>query len=219
MVDTEEFDRNYKVGDVLARYDLTDLHDRLPGLWLGEEGEEESLRTLAERINIALVRQAMREAGEDPLDGEAENTYRLLTDDDVSAGVRTQQRNRLERAGVDVDQLMDDFVTHQAVHTYLRKGLGYSKESKEESDPLEKHRTRVQRLRNRLDAVTTQSVSELQSAGALSVGDPEAIVSVQVYCERCGTQYDFAELLDAGACDCESGAEDGETDASDGATS
>lgn len=196
-------DRTYKVGRVMAEYDLSDLHDRLPELWLGESGDETSLRDLADRINVALVRAALERAGEDPLDGEAENVYRLLNGDDVSTGVRIQQRNRLERDGVDVDDLEADFVTHQAVHTYLTKGLDVSKESADDTEPVEKHETRIQRLRNRLNAVMEQSLEELETAGELSTGDIDTTVSLQIYCADCETQYDLPELLQNGGCDCD----------------
>lgn len=202
MTELQEGNRKYKVGRVMSAYDLADLHDRLPDLWLGNSGEEVSLRDLAKRVNVAIVRAALEQAGEDPLDGEAENVYRLLHDDDVSAGVRIQQRNRLERAGIDVDELESDFVTHQAVHTYLTKGLDIRKESTEETDPIEKHETRIQRLRNRLDAVMEQSLDELQNAGELSIGRVDTTVSLQVYCEDCETQYDLLELLHEDGCNC-----------------
>jgi hypothetical protein len=202
MTELEGVARKYKVGKVLSEYDLADLHNRLPDLWLGETGEEVSLRDLAERINVAIVRSALEEAGEDPLDGEAENVYRLLTEDDVSAGVRIQQQNRLERVGIDTDELERDFVTHQAVHTYLTKGLGISKESTDTTDTIEKHETRIQRLRSRLDAVMEQSLEELENAGELSIGDVDTTVTLQVYCKDCETQYEIPELLRDGGCNC-----------------
>jgi hypothetical protein len=139
----------------------------------------------------------------DPLEGEAENAYRLLTDEDVSVGVSTQQRNRLQREGVDVATIEDDFVTHQAVHTYLTAVLDVSKASETTSDPLEKHEQRIQRLRSRTEAVTENSLSELRTGGSLSLGEHNVIVDIQVYCRDCGTQQDIASLLSEGGCDCE----------------
>lgn len=199
MTEGREIDRTYKVGRVLSEYDLVDLHERLPELWVDEEI---SLRDLAERINVAAVNQALERADEDPLEGEAQNVYDLLTGDDVSAGVRIQQRNRLDRAGIDVDELESDFVTHQAVHTYLTKGLEVSKSADDETDPVEKREVRIQRLRSRLDAVLGQSLTELRGADELTLGEFETSVSLQVYCEDCGMQYGLAELLDNGGCDC-----------------
>ena len=203
MADSGDLDTRYKTGRILTEYDLQDLRDCLPELWRGDDGEELSLRELARRININIVREVLAEAGENPLDGEAENTYRLLGDDDVSVGVRTQQRNRLERAGIDVDALEDDFVTHQAVYTYLTKGLNVSKDDGDNEDTLEKHETRIQRLRSRLDAVTAQSLENLQNVDALTLGCVDTTISVQVYCRDCETQYALATLFDNGGCDCQ----------------
>lgn len=209
MGELEAFDRSYKVGRVLSEYDLASLHEQLPALWTGEAeeagdgGESASLRELAERINVALVRSALEDSGEDPLDGEAENAYRLLSGEDVSAGVRIQQRNRLERAGVDVDSLEDDFVTHQAVHTYLTDGLGVTKQDDDDADPVETHEERIQRLRNRLGAVVEGSLAELEAAGEIDVGDVDTTVSLQLYCRECESQFEFSELLERGGCNCD----------------
>jgi len=194
--------RRYKVGRVLAEYDLLDLHAELPDQWLGEEREAVSLRELADHINVAILERAMEEAGADPLEGEAENAYRLLTDDEVSVGVSTQQRNRLEREGVDVEALEDDFVTHQAVHTYLTEVLDVSKGRGDDTDPVEKHEQRVQRLRARTEAVTENSLSELTNAGDLTLGEHNVVVDLQVYCRDCGSQFDVATLFRQGGCDC-----------------
>jgi hypothetical protein len=196
--------RRYKVGRVLAEYDLLELHEELPDLWLGADGDAMSLRELADHINVAVLQRAMEAAGAEPLQGEAENAYRLLTDDDVSVGVSTQQRNRLDRAGVDVETLEEDFVTHQAVHTYLTNVLDVSKDRGDDTDPVEKHEGRVQRLRSRTEAVTENSLSELTTAGALTLGEHNVAVDLQVYCRDCGSQFDVADLFRRGGCDCDS---------------
>jgi hypothetical protein len=200
--ETGEPKQRYKVGRVLAAYDLEGLHAELPDLWLGADGDALSLRDLADRLNVAVLRQAMERAGADPLEGEAENAYRLLTDDGVSVGVRTQQRNRLERAGVDIDDLEDDFVTHQAVYTYLTQALEVSKADTDETDPLEKHEQRIQRLRSRTDAVTENSLDELTESEELTLGEYSLVIDLQVYCRDCDSQYDISTLFETGGCDC-----------------
>lgn len=196
---------DYKVGSVLSKYDLEDLRNDLPDLWVGESGEALSLRDLAEKVNLAIVERALERSGGAPLEGEAANTYRLLTDDDVSAGVRTQQRNRLQRKGVDVDALADDFVTHQAVYTYLTEGRGVSKEKSEQTDMIEKRKENIQRLRSRLIAVANQSLSEVQDSEVedFTLGEFDVRASLQVYCRECDKQYDLIALLDRGGCDCD----------------
>jgi len=88
-----------KVGRVLARRDL-DRHDEMADRW---RSRDVSLRSLERELNVALLRAAAREAGVATLDGEVENLYRLLTDDDVTSGTRVQARRRLENEGLDVD--------------------------------------------------------------------------------------------------------------------
>jgi len=198
-----EPNKRYKVGRVLSEYDLLDLHTELPDMWLGESGEARSLRDLAETLNVALTRRAMERAGDDPLEGEAETAHRLLTDDSVSAGVRTQQRNRLERLGVDVDRLEKDFVTHQAVYTYLTEELDVSKDRSTDTDPVGKHEERIQRLRSRTAAVAEHSLTELTEREELSLGQFDIVIDLSVYCRDCGTQAELSELLQRGGCDCE----------------
>jgi hypothetical protein len=194
--------KQYKTGRVLDEYDLEEFHSRLPDLWLGTDGEAHSLRELADKINIAILRRAKERVGAQPLDGEVENVYRLLTEDDVSAGVRSQQRNRLKREGINVDRLEQNFVTHQAVHTYLTQVLEVSKDQREETNPLEKHTQRIQRLQSRTEAVTDNSIEELKDKDILSLGDYNTTLQIQVFCRECGSQYDIASLFDNGGCEC-----------------
>ena len=62
----------------------------------------------------------LEDAAVQTFDGEIENMYRLLTDDDVSSAESTRIKRRLERDGVDVETLLSDFVTYEAIGTYLK---------------------------------------------------------------------------------------------------
>lgn len=195
--------RRYKLGRVLAKYELTDLHDELADRWVGDGRPAQSLRDLADEINRAILRRAIEDVGKITLDGEVENTYRLLTDDSVSPGMRAEQRNQLERDGVDVDTVESEFVTYQAVYSYLTEVLDVSKQKGATGDPERKHTDRINRLRNRTEAVTTNSLESLVADGHLEVGNPTVSVNVQVFCSDCGRQYSFSEILDDGSCECE----------------
>ena len=109
-----------KVERVVRKYDLGDLGRELERRWTGEGRERQSLRDLSHYFNRQVLESAMDEAGVMTLQGELENIYELLTGDDVTEGARTQARNRLEREEIDADDLQDDFVSHYAMHTYLR---------------------------------------------------------------------------------------------------
>lgn len=191
-----------KVGRVIEKYGLDGFGADLEAHWTGESDQQYSLRALADLFNQRVLEAALSEAGVRSLDGEVENRYRLLTDDDVSAGMRTQQRNQLEHDGIDVDAVTRDFVTHQAVYTYLVDALGVSKDRGESAASVEAHDDRINRLRGRTEAVAEDSLDALSAAGELTLGDSDVVVDVQVYCHDCGSQADISTLLESSGCEC-----------------
>ncbi|MFC5368938.1 rod-determining factor RdfA [Salinirubrum litoreum] len=193
-------DTDSKVGRVIAEYDLSGTAEWLEAAWVGDGRERRSLRDLADEFNRRALEAAMRDAGMDPVPVEVESAYTTLTDDETSSGARVELRNRLEWEGVDLDTVEADFVTHQAVHTFLRKYRGVERGTPE-ADP-EKARETIGKLRGRTEAVTTNVVERLADRGALSVGSVDALVDVQVVCRDCESQYQVEELIDRGGCDC-----------------
>jgi hypothetical protein len=150
----------------------------------------------------------MAAAGDDPLPGEVANVYRLLVDDDVSAGVRVETRRRLAYQGVDVDAVLDDFVSHQSIHSHLTDCLDVTHETEpSDADRLASARGTVQALRSRLEAVAAGSIRQLRDAGALALPGFEVFVDVTVVCEECGRSHGVESLLDRGGCECQSDAE------------
>jgi len=194
---------NSKVGRLIQEYGIDGLGEDLEEYWTGEREEQFSLRELASYFNRQLLRRAMEEAGLNPIENEVESTYRLLTDDDVSEGVRIQRERRLERDGVDVEALESDFVSHQAVHTYLTKYRGASHDTDEETDQVGKSIETIQRLESRTEAVSENTVERLANSGELQIGDFDVLVDVRVLCQDCGTTHEIVDLLERGGCDCE----------------
>lgn len=195
-----------KVGRLIEANGLDGLGDELVERWTAPDGERSSLRELADRFNRRLLAAALAEAGVDTIDGEVENTYRLLTDDDVSIGVRTEVRNRLARQGIDVEELEGDFVSHQAIHTYLTKYRDAALERREAGPEARRERERetIRRLESRTSAVTRDSLERLRDGGHLRLGDPDVLVDVRVFCADCGADFAVDELLRRGGCDCPS---------------
>jgi hypothetical protein len=192
--------RRSKVARLIEEYDLDGLGADLERLWTAED-DRRSLRDLASYFNGRLLRRRLADADVQVLDGEAENVYRLLTDDDVSRAERTRVRRRLERDGVDVETLEDDFVTYQAIRTYLKQYRG-AEYAPDERDPLEREAEALEQLRGRVAAVTKGKIEGLRDDGQLSLEDFRTLVSVQIVCEECNTQWDIFDLLDRGGCKC-----------------
>jgi hypothetical protein len=190
-----------KLSRLIDQYHLNDLGSQLEEYWLASSDERYSLRGLAEYVNHQLLRTVMRNAGMDPLDGEVENTYRLLTADDVSTGTRTQTRRRLQRANIDVEALEADFVSRQAIHTYLTKDRGVSY-TPDEGDSVTKEATVIQGFKRRLKATVHSKLDRLRTANEVTLGEFEVLVDVRVLCEDCGAQYQTSEFLETQTCDC-----------------
>lgn len=199
MTDTET--SRSKVAELIKQYEMEGVGMTLETRWTREE-DRWSLRDLAGWFNQQLLKQAMEDAGVTPVDGEVSNNYRLLTDDNISEGDRIQLRRKLEQAGVDVDTLLDDFVTYQAIRTYLKevRNATYDRTKKSSVDSVQQ---RIDRLVGRTTSVTEGQLKQLQAASNFAVGSIRVLVDVQVYCEECNSQYEVAELLERGGCDCD----------------
>lgn len=185
----------YKVGRVLSAYGLERLDERLPVLWTGDGDEQRSLRELAALINRNLLAASLEDAGLSPLEAELDSYLELLTASETSSGERTRVKRELEREGVDVETLVDDFVTHQAVHTYLRNHHEVERESSSR-DPV----SRLQRLRGRVQAVAADTVQSARAEGAFE--EFTITVGINVICADCGTRLDVTEVLRGAECDC-----------------
>lgn len=192
-----------KVARLIEEFGLDGLGVELENRWTAEDSADRwSLRDLADHFNRQLLEEELSAAGVRALDGESGNVYRLLTDDDVSEADRTRARRRLEREGVDVEGLLDQFVTYQAIRTYLREYRG-AEYSRSDDDRLETERTNIQRLQGRTESVTQGKLEQLDRGGHIEIGTVRTIVETTVVCEDCGVRYEVGTLLDRGGCDCE----------------
>lgn len=192
--------RRGKVERLIEEYELHGIGVELERSWTADE-HRRSLRDLADYFNRRLLDRALDDAGIQQLDGELQNTYRLLTDDDVSSADRTRVRRRLERDGVDVDELERDLVTYQAIRTYLKDHRG-AEYTPDQTDPIERGKANLQQLRGRMAAVTEGTIEQLRENDQLDLGDFRTLAEVRIVCEDCNTQFDVVELLDRGHCDC-----------------
>ncbi|ELY35469.1 hypothetical protein C497_13001 [Halalkalicoccus jeotgali B3] len=194
-----------KVGRVIEKYGLDGFGTQLEAYWTGEDGEQYSLRALADLFNRRVLEAAMDAAGMRSLDGEVENRYRLLSDDDVSAGMREQTRRELDRAGLDIEELESDFVSHQSIYTYLTEYREATHPSSVELTPEERRERELDKigaLITRTSVVTEDSIDRLAARDALSGGISGVFVDVQVTCEACGRSISATTFLEEGGCSC-----------------
>lgn len=193
-----------KILRVMREYSLTDIDDEIERRWTDRENGD-SLRELAHDINVRILRSAIDDTDGATMPGEVEYIYTLLTDDDVNQGDQAEVRSRLRNQGIDVEGLVDDFVSRQAVHNYLRthRGVKAADTSRESEDIRENRLQTIQRLQSRLETVIRSAIDELTTANRLTIGDATVHVTARVRCSECGTQLTVDTLLRRGSCDCE----------------
>ncbi|APX97706.1 rod-determining factor RdfA [Natronorubrum daqingense] len=199
--DEQRRTRGGKVARVIHQYDLEGFGVELERAWTAEGEDRRSLRALADDLNRELLRASIRRADGDSLETELDALYQGLADEGVSSADRTRIRRRLERRGVDVDQLESDFVSYQAVRTYLTKHRDATYE-KPETDRLGETKTTIERLRSKTETVSANRLERLERADELAVGDLTVTVDVRATCRECGAQYTVTELLEERGCEC-----------------
>jgi len=190
-----------KIERVCAERRLSTLRERL----LDRRTEAgASLRDLERFFNRSVLAAAMRAAGMELLDGEASNVYRLLTAEDVSHAARTEARDRLDRAGVDVDAVADDFVTYGTIRTHLREcaGVETGREASVDADAVA---DTVFTLFGRSEAVVERELSRLVGTEEFDAGELSVSLTARVACETCGEEYGLRRLLERGGCGCGGG--------------
>ncbi|MFB6114569.1 MAG: rod-determining factor RdfA [Halodesulfurarchaeum sp.] len=189
-----------KVSRVIEEYDLESASDYIESAWTQSE-DRKSLRQLAEDLNRRILRSAMADAGLDPIEEDVDSAYRALTEEST-AGSTVQKERELERDGVDVEALHRDFVSHQAVHTYLRNYLRVEPPERTDDERLQSERERLDRLKGRATAVAEDTLTRLRDADRLAVDEFDVITTIDVYCERCKKSYAVDEILENGGCPC-----------------
>jgi hypothetical protein len=193
--------RRTKVARLIDEYELEALGPEMERRWTADGDERLSLRALAAYFNQRLLEAKMTAAGMQPLAGEVENTYRLLTDDEVGSADETRTRRRLERNGLDVESTVEDFVTYQAVRTYLKSDRG-AEHATDDRPRTVVEGENIQRLRGRTKTVTEGRLEQLRKGDHIALGSFRVFTEINVLCEDCGARYDVDELLERGGCEC-----------------
>ncbi|GAB3686594.1 hypothetical protein GCM10028857_18870 [Salinarchaeum chitinilyticum] len=191
-----------KVARVIEEYELEGWGQRLEDRWTGVDGERESLRDLATALNRTVFKAAVERSEISMTDLDIESTYDALTDDAVSRADRLRKERELERAGMDVDAVRSDFVTHQTVHTYL---TSYRDASLPDEPPrLDRAAESIQRLMGRSTAVVESTLERLIDRNAVTDHEYTVFADIQIVCEDCGSSYDADRFLSDGGCQCSS---------------
>lgn len=191
--------RRGKVERLIDEYDL-DVGPELINAWTREQNRR-SLRNLARYFNRELLRERLDRHGVSSVGMDIETVYRHLRGEE-SAGSQTRVHRQLDREGVDVESLREEFVSHTAIRTFLRNRS--VTRSEDEGDQVAAEATHIQQLQNRTAVVAEDKLETLRSTDRVLIGDFRVLVDVQVFCEDCQRQFDINELLEVRRCSCHS---------------
>jgi len=186
-----------KVGRVIEQYELAGSDDEIVRR---REEENESLRALAEFVNTRILQQAIERHADQEVLADAASIYAQLTDGD-DAGKTAEIRERLTTVGVSVDELTDNFVSHQTIRSHLNSCLDMETGRSQATD-IEDVENLIEWARTRDEEIIDRAISRLRESGKLDIGETSVIHSVRVICEECGQSHRLQELLDAEGCEC-----------------
>ncbi|MFB6206347.1 MAG: rod-determining factor RdfA [Haloglomus sp.] len=190
-----------KVCRVLDEWELQDLEEELLARWQGDPGERMGYRTLADWLNVTLLRREMSRAGLTTVGGVAALRYEQLTGEErTSADLEGFFRHE----GVSIDDVKRDFVSYGVVRTHLKECLDADREPRESSTAAWTAES-VAHTRRHAESKVKSAVQAAVNAGRLEVdGSPELTVSFELTCPACSTTVPVEEALEGDwACDCE----------------
>lgn len=188
-----------KIGRITTKHTVSDVESRL-----GEEWQTDtSVRRLTEDLNSTIIEDELNNANVGNVEWSRTPVYKALHTDDLSDADEIEIRRELERAGIDVEQLAADWVSHQKVYRHLTQCLDASKD--DEQTPAERReqaRNTVHALQQRIELVTRSTLETLQAAGITKLGTIEMLVDIQVVCGEYGQSMDLETAISNG-CHCE----------------
>lgn len=189
-----------KVCRVLADRDLGHYDERLLSEWRGDEAQRKGYRQLARWLNITLLRREMDKAGLPTLGKEAESKYDRLRGEETNAA---EVADILEREGIDVERLYDDFVSYGVVRTHITECLGAEYEP---GEPDDWETNAIDIARDHARGKVHDAVRSLAGKGVIEAGgDITVHLDVELECETCRSRVPLRRALRRGrVCRCKS---------------
>ena len=188
-----------KIGRVTTAYELPTVDTDLVDQWRNGT----SVRRLTEELNKDIIASELDTANVGNVEWSRTPVYEMLQTDELSDAEEIEIRRELERAGIDVEQLATDLVSHQTVYRHLTDCLDASKGDEQTPDERrDQARNTVHALQQRTELVTQSTRESLQSANITDLGEPEVLVDLQILCHECGQSMDFETAITDG-CNCD----------------
>ena len=187
-----------KITRVARAYHIRDIDTKL----LQQREQGASLRELAIFFNKQILSKALNRATQEII-GDTETIYQVLMDDDTDRAREAELRSKLARYNVDIDDVQQDFISHQTVRNHLNdcREMDTGRES---TLTLGGGQKTIEWAQARSEGVIEQTIERLRNAGEVTDTPTEVTQSVRVACSACGRSYRIEAFLEQGGCSCQS---------------
>ena len=184
-----------KIGRVTTTHEIPTVDTDIVDRW--QSGT--SIRRLTEELNKEIIASELDAANVGNIEWSRTPVYEMLRTDELSDAEEIEIRRELKRAGINVEQLAADLVSHQTVYRHLTNCLDASKGDEQTPDERrDQARNTVHALQQRTELVIQSTLESLQSANITDLGEPEVLVDLQIVCSDCGASMDFETALNEG---------------------
>jgi hypothetical protein len=194
-----------KVAQVIERREMEQIAEQLESMWLGRNRSELSVREITDEFNKRVLEDSLSQAGMVPLEGEIQNIYQLLSNEENDSAASIQARDKLNAADIDTDGVENDFVSHQTMYRFLKNVRGVQKENSAPSieDKKRSAKNAVQKLQGRLRTVIRSNLDDLSKRDGFHLGEFDVTISVTISCRNCGVSKNLLSIMDENGCDCD----------------
>lgn len=190
-----------KIGRGIEKYECDGLNDKLAHEY--REGDA-SLRDLEQVINDWFTATALENAGS-PTDRDPAEITAILDGDGESRREKARLETELEQAGIDVEQLQQDYVSFRTVKTHLNDHLGVDT-SRSETITLDSAGSIIEWAETRCTSVIKRTIERLSNADEATIGDDFTVnISPRITCHDCNSTYTMREFIQSEGCRCASG--------------
>lgn len=196
-----------KVGTAIDKYDLEhsvvgdDLNQYMLARWLGEhEHPETGLRPLTDWLNQNILKAVYTDHGRNTLDSRIEADFEALTSDDDDEQ-RLAIIDDLASAGIDGEQLLDDFVSSTTLYRHFTTCLGEEKTRNVRGDDAaaEGAMERIRYARDNAKGHMRTNLKALENRRKLPhATDAEISIPILLGCPVCSTQVHLERALERG---------------------
>jgi len=202
LKNSSETNTDTKIDRLIDKYDLEGMSAEIEERWTRENGD--STREIANFFNKRLLKEQLKHAEIQPLESELDTLYRFVAGEQMDTAEKIEVEERLTRTDVNIEELADDFISHQTIYNYLteERGVEYTK-SQTPEQRLRKSNESIQKVQGRLTAMTDSIIDSLVNVDILKLGEYDVISQVYIYCQNCETRFEISELFEQKSCECD----------------